>query len=50
VARTIANYSVPEWRRWIDVMAPRAHLAVNDRAALETYVIGARESLASASE
>ena len=50
VARTIANYSVLEWRRWLDVMAPRAHLAGADRAALETYVIGARESLGHASE
>ena len=50
VARIIANYSVPEWRRWLSVMAPKAHLASADRAALETYVIGARESLEHASE
>ena len=45
VARTIANYSVPEWRHFISVMAPRAKLQPNDRASLEAYLIAARQSL-----
>ena len=45
VARTIANYSVAQWRHYIGIMAPRAGLKPHDRAALETYIIAARESL-----
>ncbi len=45
VARTIANYSIPQWRHYLGIMAPRARLGTDDRAALETYVIKARESL-----
>jgi hypothetical protein len=50
VARTIANYSVSQWRHYLSIMAPRAKLATEDRAALENYVIAARESLGHASE
>lgn len=46
VARNIADYSVPQWRHYVDIMAPRAGLPPSDRAALEAYVIGARESVA----
>jgi mono/diheme cytochrome c family protein len=45
VARTIANYSVPQWRHYIGIMAPRAGLQPADRAALEAYVVAARESM-----
>ena len=50
VARTIANYSIPQWQHYISIMAPRAKLASDDRAALETYVLQARESLEYTSE
>ena len=45
VARKIADYSVPQWRHYVDIMAPRAGLPSSDRAALEAYVLEARESL-----
>lgn len=45
VARPIAGYSVEEWRRNVSVMAPRARLNADDRAALETYLTAARKSL-----
>ena len=45
VARRIADYSVPQWRHYVDIMAPRAGLPPSDRAALEAYVLAARESL-----
>ena len=45
VARTIAKYSVSEWRHYIDIMAPRARLRPDDRASLEAYLIAARQSL-----
>lgn len=48
VARPIANYTVTRWRHYIGIMAPRAGLAPADRAALETYVVAARESLPAA--
>jgi len=50
VARTIANYSIPQWRHYLNIMAPRAKLATEDRTALETYVIEARQSLGHATE
>jgi len=50
VARTIANYSIPQWQHYLSIMAPRAHLADDQRVALETYVIEARKSLNHASE
>ena len=49
VARRIANYSVVRWQHYIGIMAPRAGLQPSDRAALEAYVVAARESLPPAS-
>ena len=49
VARPIADYSVASWRHYVAIMAPRAGLQPNDRAALEAYVVAARESLSPAS-
>ncbi len=45
VARPIAHYSVAQWHHYVEIMAPRAGLLPKDRAALETYVIAARQSL-----
>jgi len=45
VARPIAKHSIAQWRHLIDIMAPRAGLQPNDRAAVEAYVIAVRESL-----
>jgi cytochrome c5 len=45
VARRIAGYSVTQWRYRIAQMAPRAHLSPEDQAALQSYLIAARESL-----
>jgi mono/diheme cytochrome c family protein len=45
VARPIADYSVARWRHYVAIMAPRAGLQPNDRAALEAYVVAARQSL-----
>lgn len=45
VARPVANYSVAQWRHYVEIMAPRAGLPPQDRAALEAYLIAARESL-----
>ena len=47
VARRIANYSVSQWHHYVGIMAPRAGLAPDDRIALESYVVAARESLSS---
>jgi mono/diheme cytochrome c family protein len=48
VARPIAKFSAEEWRRNIDIMAPRAGLSTADRDALEKYVLSARRILLSA--
>lgn len=45
VARPIAHYSVKQWQHYIGIMAPRAGLKPQDQAAVEAYVIAARESL-----
>jgi hypothetical protein len=45
VARPVPNFSVQQWRHIVGKMAPRAHLNASDRAALEAYLIAARESL-----
>jgi len=45
VARPIADYSVASWRHYVEIMAPRAGLQTSDRAALEAYVVAARQSL-----
>jgi mono/diheme cytochrome c family protein len=45
VARPIAQHSVTEWKHFIEIMAPRARLQSSERAALESYVIAARQSL-----
>lgn len=45
VARTIGDYSVEQWRHYVKIMAPRAGLDPEDRFALETYLIAARESM-----
>ena len=45
VARPIAHYSVAQWHHYVEIMAPRAGLLANDRAALEAYVVAARQSL-----
>lgn len=47
VARPIADYSVAQWRHYVSIMSPRAGLKPHDRAAVETYVVAARESLPS---
>ena len=44
VARPIAGQSVEQWRHVIDIMAPRAGLQPDDRAALEAYLVAARQS------
>ncbi len=43
-ARPIARYSVAQWHHYVSIMSPRAGLSPNDRAALEAYVVEARES------
>lgn len=43
VARPIAHYSAEQWRRYVSLMAPRAGLKPADQAAVEAYVIAARE-------
>ena len=45
VARPIANYSVTRWQHYVEIMAPRAGLKPSDQAALEAYVIAARQSI-----
>jgi cytochrome c5 len=45
VARPIADYTVAGWRHYVAIMAPRAGLQPGDRAALEAYVVAARQSL-----
>lgn len=45
VARPIAHYSVAQWHHYVGIMAPRAGLKPQDKAAVEAYVIAARESL-----
>jgi mono/diheme cytochrome c family protein len=47
VARRIDKYSVAEWHHFIGMMAPRAGLKPAERAALESYIITARQSLPS---
>lgn len=44
VARPIAQHSVEQWRHFIGIMAPRAGLQPDDRAALEAYLIAARQA------
>lgn len=43
VARSIAGYSVEQWHHYVAIMAPRARLKPDERAALETYLVTARE-------
>jgi mono/diheme cytochrome c family protein len=50
VARPIAHYSVAQWHHYVTIMAPRAALNPQDRAALEAYVVAARESLPNGSD
>ena len=45
VARPIAKLSVAQWRHTVAVMAPRAGLTTEDRAAVEAYVVAARRSI-----
>ena len=45
VARPVANYSVAQWHHFVGIMAPRAGLAPRDKAAVEAYLIAARESM-----
>ena len=45
VARPVAQFSVAQWRHILGVMTPRAGLKPADRAALEAYLVAARESL-----
>lgn len=45
VARPIGNYSVAQWHHYVEIMAPRAGLKSSDRAALEAYLVAARESM-----
>jgi mono/diheme cytochrome c family protein len=47
IARPIAQHSVEQWIHMIGIMAPRARLKPADRAALQAYVVAARESLPS---
>ena len=44
VVRPIVQLSVEQWRHIIGVMAPRARLKSDDRAALEAYLIAARQA------
>ena len=50
VARTIGNYSISQWQHYLSIMAPRATLGIEDRTALESYVIQARQSLSSSAQ
>lgn len=45
VARPIADYSVAQWQHYTRIMAPRAGLNQPDEAALEAYLVAARESV-----
>ncbi len=45
VARRIGSYSVAQWRHYIGIMAPRAALTAEDRAAVEDYIVKSREAL-----
>jgi mono/diheme cytochrome c family protein len=45
VARPIAQRTVEQWIHMVGIMAPRARLNPADRAALQTYLIAAREYL-----
>ncbi len=45
VARPIGGYSAAQWRHYVGVMSPRAHLSVEEHAALESYLLVARASL-----
>lgn len=47
VARPVADYTVGQWRHYVEIMSPRAGLPPNDRAALEAYVVSARGTLPS---
>ena len=47
VARRISNYSVAQWQHYVGMMAPRAGLTPDDRAAVEDYVVKARQSIPS---
>lgn len=45
VARPVAHSSTKQWRHRVDIMAPRAGLKPADKAAVEAYLVAARESL-----
>ena len=45
VARPVAQFSAERWRYIVGVMAPRAGLNPADRAAVEAYLVVARDSL-----
>ena len=45
VARSMAQFSIAQWRHILNEMAPRAGLKPSDRAALEAYLVAARVSM-----
>ena len=45
VARSIKGYSTKRWRHYVGVMSPRAHLSLEEHAAVESYLVAARASL-----
>ncbi len=40
----VQNYSASRWHEIVAIMAPRARLNTDDRAALEAYLVAARRS------
>ena len=45
VVRAIGGYSAERWRHYVGVMSPRAHLSVEEQAAVESYLLTARAAL-----
>jgi cytochrome c5 len=45
VLQPISKYSVEQWQKIVDVMAPRANLSASNRVALRDYLTAARESI-----
>ena len=45
VARPISELTAGQWTHIVEIMAPRANLTASDRAALEAYLLAARDTL-----
>ena len=45
VARSINGYSAAQWRHYVSTMSPRAHLSVDEQAAVQSYLLTARAAL-----